>query len=319
MVPDPASQPVDEPLFVDELEQMPPASANLSAYEAALSRVAAAEMANNYDVKAFRARWLPDGLLRWEDVEEWLWHLARDHQPALFLEIQLTVPAHWDGSTPLELPTLSGEQVQRGRQRRMRYLLPPAQRTRWDRTVGRQRGNECPVTDAPALIALARLSEDIARRVPWSDAQTTVFLLTGMSPLIRQVQFRRSTLNLNWPALDRLELSISAHATDHELAAFFQAERASAVARARRQRALSEQDLALAIFGTLPQGRDGTPAERMAAWNAAHPQWAYRETGDFLYELERAHWRLLGVTLPGRRRRRARQATPSAETPKAGQ
>ena len=52
--------------------------------------------------------------------------------------------------------------------------------------------------------------------------------------------------------------------------------------------------MALAVFGTLPEGNKGKLAERMARWNTEHPSWAYRRTSNFARDVKRALERLLG-------------------------
>lgn len=286
------------PQFLDEWEEWvePPSSPpNVSAYDKALSHVVAAEMQKDLNVRAFRITYLSElseGKLAWDSMESWLVRQQQNAgKPTRFAEVALPERDPAD-TTPIAV-TVSPEELGRARPRDVTYIVPPDKRTAQDHARG---GTRSIAVSGAALTALYRVSADIPYRIPWSEGQTTTFILTRRIPIIRQVRIGAGILNPDWPALSRLELLIDPRITQSELGAAYQEERSRGVATARHHRDLSAKGLALAIFGTSPEGQEGMLAQRMARWNATHPVWAYHRIDNFSRDLGRARRRLLGIS-----------------------
>jgi hypothetical protein len=282
-----------------------------SAYDVALSRVLAALMARDLYVRVFRERRLRDKLLAWDkdetskdetSVEEWMDQYkppadtgVLPPRPVLFFasnEVQQEARAAMqqqgalNASVPVLVPAryLVGEYV----------FSPPLQQQITiafdvpDDAIPRQQIVQpgTPVEDLRAVV------DRLLKRVPWTEAQATVFVLTGRTPLIPPLRGALKRYG-RLATLPRITLEVDPRMTQRELAAEYQRLRAQVLASDIRHQDLSAKHLVLAVWSTLQEESEGKLAERMARWNAAHPDWAYRHTFTFSRDMKRAIRRLL--------------------------
>jgi hypothetical protein len=162
------------------------------------------------------------------------------------------------------------------------------------------------------LDRLRVLSERLAEAYRWTRAQATLFVLTGLPPLVASLTadpIAREDL----PVLSRITLWIDPTLSPAEVA-----ERYSAVRRwllnesKERQRDVTEKHARLALFAA-EQPRQTTWAIRMAEWNRAHPEWPYTEVSNFTRDCLQAQRRLVGRTLSQREKGEADHGQETGE------
>jgi len=252
-----------------------PARRGIGDRQMALSRVLAAYAAREDEVTRFRREVLGDRLLAREEVEEWVDRQAeRDGPPTRWLVVPLPPDVQ---PRPGETPTLALRTC-RVEVETLRYVVPDDP---WVRVR--------PVAAEGVLGRLAQLSRRLAERYGWHEAQATVFVVSGMTPLIgvARVAWRRGAV----PVLGRIVLEVDPVLTPAEVAARYRQARAQALGKAL-VRPQSEKHRALAVFAV--EHPDGTLRERMAAWNHTYPQWQYSQETNFGRDLRAAVRRLLG-------------------------
>jgi hypothetical protein len=148
-----------------------------------------------------------------------------------------------------------------------------------------------PVVKWTALDDLLTLVTFLKASVPWTEAQATVYALTGLIPLITPLRID-AKVHIRLATQPRLRLEVDPRVTQRELATAYQTARAQFVSETRH-RDLSDKHLELAVWSLETEGREGTWSERMKRWNAAHPAWAYRHARNFSSEVKLAQHRLL--------------------------
>lgn len=254
----------------------------------ALSQLVARHAAADPEVVAFRARYLPDGLIPWAEVEKWI-----EDRSALDGErtsdVKFTIPkgteVEWEGPTPRFHPPIA--EVTTGfsfSSRTIAYALPG------DAAVRRRFANTNGVVDQ-----LSRLGESLASSFGWQPVQGTVFILAGVTPLIASVRvgvpaFKvRHGFDLSWAR--RITLDIDPAATSDEVLAAFEQARTE-YRRAGRRRRMSAKHLRLAAF-TGAEHADRPWAERHRLWNEEFPDWAYPEQSNFRRDAAQAQHRLM--------------------------
>lgn len=127
----------------------------------------------------------------------------------------------------------------------------------------------------------------------WDEAQATVFVLTGLTPLIHAI---RATVTTSSPLLvrSRIKLSIDPSTTPREVADYFRHVRQEGFGRIRR---LGEKHARLAAFVVrLPDGL--TSAEQMRQWNEhcvawKRRKWRFKHPSRFSTEAQRSLDRLV--------------------------
>jgi hypothetical protein len=172
-----------------------------------------------------------------------------------------------------------------------------------------------PCWAASSLVHLHAVVEHLHRLTGWSEAQATVFAVSGEIPLTSQVTVEYA-INQEYPALSRVVLAVDPRLSPREVADRFRQVRQELVGP--RHRDITEKHLQLALFAILsatkaePTERQGVPVgrervqERMVRWNAEHPEWAYRDARNFSQDAGLATRRLLGQTLRRRQTSRAK-------------
>lgn len=123
------------------------------------------------------------------------------------------------------------------------------------------------------LDRLRRLSEFLARHYRWQPAQATIFVLTGVVPLIARIRTTTDMVSAD-PWADRVVLDIDpAESSDEVASAFTRAVRTN---RPVRNRPLKEKHARLAVHAFV-ECADLPWKQRTARWNASHPDWACSE------------------------------------------
>lgn len=147
------------------------------------------------------------------------------------------------------------------------------------------------VADGGTLDRLRAVSEYASQRTGWTKAQATVFILTGLPPLVKQM--RAELIERDIPRLSRVKLEIDPGMSPREVADEYRRVRQYLVGK--RHRDLTDKYLQLATF-TLTELRGATLDARMHAWNDTHPDWAYAFPSMFGRDAQLAQQRLLGIT-----------------------
>jgi hypothetical protein len=253
----------------------------------ALSQLVARRAANDRDVVAFRAAYLPDGLVAWAEVEGWIDRQA-DRDGERTSDVSFTIPpgtaVEWDGPLPRFDPPIAA--VTTGVHfsgRLLAYAMPG------DGGVRRRT-----VTAGGALDRLGRLSETLTANFGWQPAQASVFVLTGIPPMIPAVRAEvpavkvRYDFELDWAR--RITLDVDPGASTQEVVEAF--ERARAEYHHAGRRRTSVKHLRLAAF-TGAEHVDKPWAERFRLWNERFPDWTYAQESNFRRDAAASQRRLL--------------------------
>jgi hypothetical protein len=286
---------------------------SLSRRAFAISRLIAQDAATDQEVRAFRQAYLPERLLAHDEVEGWIEaHREKDARPSRWLP-ELPLPPETQTDLRVKDPTFGGPtllldppvHIDRLRARRgypaigthIKTLEYAAPEDRWVRRV--------PTIAGTLLEELRYLSEELARRYRWQASQATIFVLTGLTPLLAEV---RSTVEFRAPyfALSRIALVVDPAVSPRELAERYRQVRQELLPG--RSRPLTDKHIELALF-TAERPDAERWAEQMAGWNAAHPEWRYEQVSNFSRDARQAQRRLLEPDYPTRglaRRQRRR-------------
>ncbi|WP_432830519.1 hypothetical protein [Dactylosporangium sp. CA-092794] len=253
----------------------------------ALSQLVARDAAEDPDVVRFRAAYLPGGLIARSEVEDWLNNQA-DRDGERTSDVSFTIPpgtaVEWDGPVPRFDPPIAA--VTTGvhfSSRLLAYALPG------DRGVRRRT-----VTANGGLDQLGQLSMTLATTFSWQAAQATVFVLTGVPPMIAAVRTTvpvvkvRYESELDWAR--RIVLDVDPGASSREVVSAF--ERARAEYHHAGRRRTTVKHLRLAAFAGAEHA-DKPWAERFRLWNERFPDWAYPQQSNFRRDAAAAERRLL--------------------------
>jgi hypothetical protein len=253
----------------------------------ALSQLVARQVAEDPDVVTFRAAYLPDGLVARAEVEDWI-NKQADRDGERTSDVSFTIPpgttVQWDGPVPRFDPPIAA--VTTGvhfSSRLLAYALPG------DGGVRRRT-----VTANGGLDRLGRLGETLASTFGWQPAQATVFVLTGVPPMISAVRAKvpavkvRYEFELDWAR--RITLDVDPGASSQEVVEAF--ERARAEYHQTGRRRTSVKHLRLAAFAGAEHA-DQPWAERFRLWNEHFPKWAYPHQSNFRRDAAAAQRRLL--------------------------
>jgi len=258
----------------------------------ALSQLVASHAGTDPLVLAFRARYIPDGLIPWAEVDQWIQGHAESEGKGAS-DIRFTIPEQttheWIGPTVRFTPPIAeitGEVSFSGRV--LAYALP-----------GDQAVRRCFVKAGGVLDQLSKLGEILADAFGWQPVQATMFILTGVTPMITIVRVSspafkvRHNVNLDWAR--RITLDIDPAATPQEVLDAF--EQARSEQSPTKRRSLTPKHLRLAAFACA-QHPNQPWAERHRLWNQQFPEWSYREQSNFRRDAAQARDRLLN---PSRR------------------
>ena len=255
-----------------------------------LSGLTARQAASETSVIAFRRQHLAEGLIKGEEVGEWIARQAAEDGPA---SRYLRVPIP-DGYEPIRRngriftePLLTISDTSSAIQIEIELLSYASPDDQWVRRI--------PVRHGGTLDRLRVVSESLARRFTWKEAQATTFVLTGISPLLSSLR-GGIRMALSQPISSRITMEIDPTLTPGEVAEQYKKLRASLIGA--RYRSMSEKHLRLAEFygGHKPEGT--TWAALMDKWNHSQARgWEYARFEVFARDCTQAWQRLIGRDL----------------------
>ena len=242
------------------------------------------------DVLYFRRTVLNDQLLQFEEVDRWIQERRSDatYPLALIVRIKDGFKLNHQNGWQLEPPLSSmGPEGIEG-------LVPvdtlayAKKGDRWKHSVSIGRDG--------TLRTVWRLSNALAKRFLWQEAQATMFMLTDMTPLLTEdVKLTPpGMMTLPWGGLSplscltRVTLTIDPMMTPREVAQKYGRIRARLLGR--KPRVQSKKHLQLAVFAvkypTLSR-------EAMVEWGLRFPDWKYTRISIFARDARIARHRLL--------------------------
>lgn len=241
---------------------------------AALSDLAAAMAAQRSDVVSFRAEILQGRLLSPQGIDAWI---KRRAAPARLAAVRLPP------GTVVDPPGLLGLDLIGGGAETTAYRVSPAFRvSEAERLLppdmiafavpGDSWVRRAPVPFDGPLRTLYQLVESLTRDFPWQAAQATVFVLTGLTPMIASILFEPH-VRPDAGAFSRLTITLDMSMTPREVASAYGRYRAAALGKTK-VRSLSQRSMALAVFAASRPGIDRSAL--LAAWNLAYPRWKFR-------------------------------------------
>lgn len=255
-----------------------------------LSDLTARQAADEESVITFRQQHLSEGLLEREEVVEWISKQARvDGPPSHYLRIPIPdgyVPVRSDGRIFAE-PQLTISDTTSATQIEMETLSYASPDDQWVRRI--------PVRHGGTLDRLRVVSNSLARRYSWQEAQATNFALTGISPSLSSCR-GGIRLSLNQPISSRITMEIDPTLTPPEVAQRYKNLRDPLIGA--RFRSMSEKHLRLAKFygGHKPEGTTWTTL--MTRWNHGEGRdWKYNRFETFARDCKQAWERLMGRDL----------------------
>lgn len=242
------------------------------------------------DVLRFRRSVLNGQLLRFEDVENWI-HEQRSkekYRNAVIVRLERDRRFQRQNGWQVEpaLSSIGPEQIEG---------LAPVDDLAY---ASKDRKWACvPIGRDGALRVTWQLSRSLAKTFRWQEAQATMFLLTGITPLVatEDVQVDRpfwvtppygGIMPLS--CLTRVILTIDPMMTPRELSQEYGRIRAQLLGR--KPRAQSEKHLQLAVFAVKHHILD---KDAMAQWSARFPEWKYTRFSLFSRDAQIARERLL--------------------------
>ncbi len=152
-----------------------------------------------------------------------------------------------------------------------------------------------PVREGTMLFTLQHLAATLSSTLGvWTEAQATLFVLTGIPPLISALT-ADVTPHTQFPNLTRLTLHIDPTLSPREVADRYRDLRRYLVGEHHRE--ITDKHAQLALFAVTTSQKLSL-ATRMGAWNEAHPAWAYTRESNFSRDMLQAQRRLLGAVLP---------------------
>jgi hypothetical protein len=252
-----------------------------------LSRLMACEAARDERVRSYRESYLKDRLLTWDEVGDWIEQKAEE-QPAVTQYLKVALPP---GSS-VRL-TEDGVVVEPA----LEHPIPANTVDVTSNAVVFARPGDQSTTRVPtregALDDLHAVAQHLMSRYGWTDDQATMFVLTGMTPLLNPV-WAGLRYESEIPAASRITLVIDPVLTQQEVAENYARLRQQMVGG--RYRPQSEERLALALFAA-EHGRlawmnaeveQPTWKELLALWNRENPDQAIDpQTGKPKYDEEK--------------------------------
>lgn len=149
------------------------------------------------------------------------------------------------------------------------------------------------------LAELRWIARMLAESYGWGESQATVFVLTGLVPLVLRVGLEwkavrppsRESPDIDHPtAGERITLTVDPTITPSELRAIYANYRRQLLGP--RHQPVREKHARLATY-TSSGWKKSSWADRMGRWNDAFPQWKYRHLSNFKRDCLKARTRLL--------------------------
>ena len=135
------------------------------------------------------------------------------------------------------------------------------------------------------LEALWKVSSGLSKELPWTEAQSTLFVLTGRVPLVRLIR-SKVTLARFAPVCSRITLEIDPAATPEQVRAAYITRREEIIEG--RSRCLSTKHLALALFAGRADLEEAPSEALMRQWNRRCPEFRYDHPGNFMRDCRAA-------------------------------
>lgn len=254
----------------------------------AISVLLAIEAAKEPQVVAFRSKALLGKLLPWEEVEGWVKQQAEKDGP-LTRWVSVPLPPGRDVRFPQgspqgfpypDPPFEVGEShpVHGLSSRSLAYSAPG---DKWMRRVY--------VAAEGTLDQLKTASQWLANRYGWHESQASVFVLTGITPLITLMVIAPH-LKGSYSATSRITLTVDPALSPKRVAEAYRNIRDKMLGQ--RHRSLSQKHTQLALFAA-ERPEDETWKEWMKLWNRKYPKWKYDQESNFGRDAEKARERLL--------------------------
>jgi hypothetical protein len=231
-----------------------------------LAEIAQAHAAQDPEVVQFREAALGGTLLKWHEIPPWITKEQEKERalPSVFLSaVPLPVGNDWRvthrGIVP-DPPLVVGEEHPAG-STRVELLTYATPESSWERVV--------PVGHGGVLASLHYLSTKLARQYHWQPPQATVFVLTGLIPVLPAIGVAWDSVHFQTQAgsvtaLSRIVLTIDPTLSPKEVHSCFQSIRQRFLGA--KWRDLNESQLKLARFA-LHCGDEETWPQRMDSWN----------------------------------------------------
>jgi len=250
----------------------------------AVSRLLAIEAGRAAEVVAFRERYLGGGVLAWENLGAWIaGQAAAQGPPSQYVEIVLppgtTLKATLAGPGRRELDCAG-----RGAHRRR-----PQRQTPEVRSPGGKWVQVAPVRAGSVLDELRRLSQRLANDYSWKEDQATVFVLSGVTPLVAGIRLETS-VQTEHPAASRVTLVIDPLLSPQAVLETYSELRHKVLEGSYRP--LREKHLRLAVFAA-ERRPPAKWAEVMRAWNQENAGQRYSKVTVFARDCAAAQRRLL--------------------------
>lgn len=258
-----------------------------------LTEVIATHATQDPTVIQFREEVLQGGLLSWNEIQGWIIQQrereTEQELPRLFLKVPLP-PSHDYRIDPHGVipdpPVYVGESHPAWGWHRegLEYAIP---NSHWVESI--------PIAYGGMLARLQQLSTELAKRYQWQPALATVFVLTGLMPVLLPIKGSShpsefETHEGTVTALSRIVLTIDPTLTPKEVSTAFQRIRQQILGA--KWRDLGERQLALARFAL--HREDAEPwTQRMEAWNKDFDEWPYPNVGNFKRDCQNAIEKLL--------------------------
>lgn len=242
-------------------------------------------------VSTWRQQHLPEGVLRVEQLPEWISEQVSTAGPTTTY-VTVQVPADWQPGQPIDT---AGQRV--GVSTRPLPYVPDAV-LRGDRYVG---GNThyAPTVAGSALDQLRELGASLAAEQGWAVATATTYVLTGIAPqpdlLSVGAQVR---LSRRGGIRQRITINADPDVPPDVVAAAFRAERTKL--RGPRARLPQPRMSRLAAFAAQYQDQAVTLGQLRYWWNTEHPDDTYSDLRAFRQALRDATRRVLGQPRPSR-------------------
>jgi hypothetical protein len=249
-----------------------------------LSCLLAREAEADSEVIEFRNKHLRGGPIAWKDMEAWILAQAEtDGGYSQYIEVVIppgtTVRPTVSGlvaesPVPLaQLPTDGGV--------RAKFVEYGVEGGKWVKSV--------PVAAGGVLDELRTLCERLARSYSWKVDQATVFVLTGVVPLMAGIR-QETVVQSEHPAASRVTLVIDPVVSPQDVFDSYAKLRERMVKGTARP--LTEKHLRLALFAA-EQRPPAKWAPVMEAWNEKYPDWRYEKETLFARDATAAQNRIL--------------------------
>lgn len=151
-----------------------------------------------------------------------------------------------------------------------------------------------PVPEGGTLERLFNLSKYLGSKYSWGEAEATMFIVTGSTPLLLLAQ---STPRWRRYAPITVTMELSLHLSPKKVVAIYGKVKKKVLSLYypghKRDRLMSKKHLELAVFYHQHRGKKG--AEMMSLWNKEHEEHKYDTLTNFLRDARHAHDRLVSL------------------------